>query len=124
MAALNPVFNPVFNYDNRRFAGVINSETGEVSSETIFHYHQQSDIVWATYAGGSIRFGTLVATMNDVGCLEMRYQHVNQSGELCTGRCFSTPEVLPDGRYRLHEAWQWTSGDLSRGSSIVEELKG
>ena len=123
-----PAFNPAFNYDNRHFAGVANSETGEVSAATIFHYHQQGNIVWATYAGGSIRFGMLVAkmvaTMNDDGCLEMRYQHVNQEGKLCTGRCFSTPEVLPDGRYRLHESWQWTSGDLSTGSSIVEELKG
>ena len=84
-----------FNYHNRFFAGVSNSETGEVSSETIFHYHQQGDIVWATYAGGSIRFGTLVAVMNADGDLEMRYQHVNQAGELCTGRCVSTPEVLP-----------------------------
>jgi hypothetical protein len=113
---------PKFNYDNRRFAGVSNSETGEVSAATIFYYHQQDDIVWATYAGGSIRFGTLVAVMDDNGCLEMRYQHVNQAGELCTGGCFSTPEILPDGRYRLHESWQWTSGDLSRGQSIVEEL--
>jgi len=113
---------PAFNYDDRRFAGVSNSETGEVSSDTIFHYHQQGDIVWATYAGGSVRFGTLVAVMDGDGHLEMRYQHVNQAGELCTGRCHSTPEVLPDGRYRLHESWRWTSGDLSAGQSIVEEL--
>ena len=113
---------PNFNYDNRRFAGVSNSETGEVSSDTIFHYYQQVDIVWATYAGGSIRFGTLVANMDANGCLDMRYQHVNEQGELCTGKCVSTPEVLPDGRYRLHESWQWTSGDCSAGNSIVEEL--
>jgi hypothetical protein len=111
-----------FNYNNRYFAGVSNSETGEVSSETIFHYRQQDNIVWATYEGGSIRFGTLVATMNADGCLDMRYQHVSQDNELCTGKCFSTPEILPDGRYRLHESWQWTSGDLSAGNSIVEEL--
>lgn len=113
---------PYFNYDNRRFAGVSNSETGEVSSETIFQYHQENDIVWATYSGGSIRFGTLIATVNANGCLDMRYQHVNQQGELCTGKCVSTPEILPDGRYRLHESWQWTSGNCSAGSSVVEEL--
>lgn len=111
-----------FNYDNRRFAGVSNSETGEVSSETTFHYRQQDDIVWATYSGGSIRFGTLVAKADDKGCLDMRYQHINQQGELCTGKCFSKPEVLSDGRYRLHESWQWTSGDCSKGNSVVEEL--
>ena len=111
-----------FNYDNRFFAGLSNSETGEVSSDTVFHYHQQDSLVWATYQGGSIRFGTLVATVDADGCLDMRYQHVNRAGELCTGICFSRPEVLPDGRYRLHESWQWTSGDGSAGNSVIEEL--
>lgn len=111
-----------FNYHNRFFVGVTNSDTGEVGAKTIFHYRRQGDIVWATYEGGGIRFGTLVATVDADGCLEMRYQHVNQNNELRTGKCFSTPEALPDGRYRLHERWQWTSGDLSAGQSVVEEI--
>jgi hypothetical protein len=45
------------NYDNRFFASIQNSETGEVSSETIFHYHQKNDLVWAEYQGGEIVFG-------------------------------------------------------------------
>jgi hypothetical protein len=39
-----------------------------------------------------------------------------------TGVCRSTLEVLPDGRYRLHESWQWTCGDCARGESVVEEI--
>ena len=31
-------------------------------------------------------------------------------------------ELLPDGRIRLHEKWQWTSGDLSSGESVIEEI--
>ena len=38
------------------------------------------------------------------------------------GECRSQLEVLPDGRYRLHEKWRWTSGDSSSGESVVEEL--
>ena len=109
-------------YDNKIFASVQNSETGEVSSETVFHYHQKDDLVWAEYAGGAVRFGTLIAKVAGNDCLEMRYQHLNRNGELMTGRCFSTPEILADGRIRLYEKWQWTSGDLSSGTSIVDEL--
>jgi hypothetical protein len=61
---------------------------------------------------------------DEVGRLNMRYSHVNRGGELMTGRCESTPEALLDGRLRLHERWQWTSGDGSRGESIVEEVRG
>jgi hypothetical protein len=36
----------------------------------------------------------------------------------------SVPERLPDGRLCLRESWRWTSGDLSTGESVVEELPG
>jgi hypothetical protein len=39
-----------------------------------------------------------------------------------TGKCFSKPEILTNGKIRLHETWQWTSGDLSTGTSIIEEI--
>lgn len=110
------------NYDNRKFSSVRNSETGEVSAETIFHYHQKDALVWAEYAGGEIVFGSLIAKVDENDCLEMRYQHLNQKDKLMTGKCFSTPEILADGRIRLYEKWQWTAGDFSAGESIIEEI--
>ena len=109
-------------YDNRRFRSTANSENGEVGEETTFQYHQAGDVVWAEYSGGSILRGTIIALVLDDGSLDMRYQHINANGGLMTGRCASTPEQLPDGRLRLHETWQWTSGDLSSGESIIEEM--
>ena len=110
------------NYHDRLLVSVSNSASGEVGADTVFHYRQRGAVVWATYEGGQIQFGTLVATVRDDGALDMRYQHVNRDGGLMTGRCRSTPELLPDGRLRLHESWQWTSGDGSRGESIIEEI--
>lgn len=109
-------------YHDRRFRAVETAANGEVSGETRFHYRQRGDVVWGTYEGGGVRQGTLVATVDAAGGLDMRYAHVNAHGELMTGLCRSTPEVLPDGRLRLHERWQWTSGDESAGTSVVEEL--
>ncbi len=114
---------PEINYDNKTFASVENSATGEVSSATTFHYHQKDDLVWAEYAGGAIRFGNLIAKIVENDCLEMRYQHLNADGELMTGECVSTPEILADGRIRLREKWRWTSGDKSSGESIIEEAE-
>ena len=111
-----------FSYDGRRFRSVANTPNGEVSGETIFHYHQTGSIVWATYAGGGVRFGHLLAVADDSGMLDMRYHHVNADGVLMTGICRSTPELLSDGRYRVHEQWEWTSGDRSHGQSIIEEI--
>jgi len=109
-------------YHNRRFRAVETDPNGEVSSNTVFHYRQQGSVVWGTYEGGGIQLGTLTATVNDAGDLDMRYAHVNADGALMTGECQSRPEVLPDGRLRLHERWQWTSGDGSSGESVIEEI--
>jgi hypothetical protein len=111
-------------YNERFFAPVSNTGGGEVGPSTLFHYRQAGGVVWATYEGGDVRFGTLIATADEDGRLDMRYSHVNRRGELMTGRCESTPEALADGRLRLHERWQWTCGDGSRGESIIEEVRG
>lgn len=110
------------NYNNRRFRSVSNSGSGEVDGATVFHYRQEGDVVWATYAGGAIKQGVLVATVGENGRLQMRYSHVNQHGDLMTGVCESVPEMLANGRLCLHESWQWTSGDGSSGTSVIEEF--
>ena len=109
-------------YDGKMFAAVENSASGDVTGETCFSYHQDGDLVWATYGGGTIRFGTLIAKADEDGVLDMRYQHLTLDGELKTGFGRSVPERLADGRVRLHETWQWTSGDRSSGTSVVEEV--
>ncbi len=111
------------NYDKRVFRSVQNSEWGEVSGETRFYYHQKGNVVWAEYAGGEIIFGTLIAKVFPDDSLEMRYQHLNVRGEFMTGKCESKPEILANGKIRLHEKWQWTCSDFSKGESVVEEIK-
>ena len=110
------------NYDGRRFRAAANSANGEVSSETVFHYHQSGNTVWAEYRGGDIVRGHLLASASDDGSLAMQYHHINAAGQLMAGTCSTTPEVLDDGRLRLHEAWQWSTGDRSRGTSTLEEI--
>lgn len=112
----------LIDYNNRRFRSVSNSANGEVSGETLFHYHQEGNVAWAEYRGGAIILGNLIARVYEDGSLEFSYQHLNTDGQLMTGKCVSTPEILTDGRIRLHEKWQWTSGDHSSGESIIEEL--
>jgi hypothetical protein len=109
-------------YHGRIFTASSNSSNGQVGSSTLFDYHQDGRVVWASYSGGSIVKGFLIATVGDDDSLDMRYEHVNKDRELMTGKCRSVPERLQDGRLKLHETWQWTSGDLSEGTSTLEEI--
>ncbi|PLK45601.1 n-acetylglutamate synthase [Emticicia sp. TH156] len=114
----------MLNLHKKTFRAVRNAANGDVGDETLFHYSQEADVVWAEYAGGTVVKGFLIAKMLKNSVLDMRYEHLNTAGELMTGKCISTPEILPDGRIRLHEKWQWTSRDLSSGESVVEEIIG
>lgn len=109
-------------YNNKIFKSIDSSANAEVSGETLFHYHQKGQVVWAEYSGGVIVNGHLIAKVGAAGELDMIYHHINTDLELMTGTCQSTPEVLADGRLRLHERWQWTTGDNSEGTSVVEEV--
>jgi hypothetical protein len=110
------------NYDGRTFRAVSNTENGETSADTIFSYRQEGSILSADYSGGAIVIGHMLGLVDEDGSLDFRYHQINQHNEIMTGMCRSVPEVLPDGRIRLHESWQWTSGEGSSGTSIVEEI--
>lgn len=111
------------NYDGRIFRSLANTAGGDVGGDTLFHYHQRGHIVWATYQGGQVAFGTLIAIVSpEDDSLDMRYQHVSADRTLKTGRCRSTPLLLPDGRLRLRELWQWTEGGTGAGESEIEEV--
>ena len=112
----------MIDYDDRVFAFISNSVAGDVGSATTFHYRQRGDLVWATYQGGAVAFGTLIAQVQKDGSLDMRYHHITTDGSIKAGKCRSRPEILVDGRIRLHEHWQWTEGGTESGESSVEEI--
>ena len=110
------------NYNNKKFKAVQNSTSGEVSDEMIFHYKQEGDVLTCQYAGKYIIYGHLLGLVDDVGRITMSYHQVNTKGELRSGTCISSPEIMPNGKIRLKESWQWTTGDGSKGHSILEEV--
>ena len=109
----------VFTVDDKIFTAVKNSESGEVSDQTIFCYHQKGNVIWAEYSGGSIVKGFLIGTMDEDHNLHFNYQHMNTDGNLRTGSCDSSP-ALENGKLRFNEKWKWTMG--GEGTSVIEEI--
>lgn len=110
------------NYNNKKFCPISNSDNSETSEATIFEYCQDGNILSADYHGGKIVRGHLIGLVDEDGNINMRYHQVNTSGDIMTGKCYSIPEVMENGKIRLHESWEWTSGDFSKGKSIIEEI--
>jgi hypothetical protein len=110
------------NYNNRRFKPISVSDNGEVSQETIFVYKQHGSILTSEYSGGDIIKGHIIGLVDEKGNINMRYQQISKKGVLMTGICHSKPVNTSNGKLQLHEYWQWTSGDKSKGESILEEV--
>ncbi len=111
----------MINYDGKYFRPVSNTENGETSGDTLFKYRQEGNILTAEYAGGKIKYGHLIGLVDENGNIDMRYHQINDHGVIMTGLCKSTPEFMTNGKIRLHETWEWTCGDKSKGQSIIEE---
>lgn len=109
-------------YHNRVFKATENSENGEVSDQTLFHYFQKDQVLRGKYDGGNILEGQLLGKVLPDGQLQFYYHHILVSGECQAGYCESRPEIRPSGKIRLYESWQWLSGDQSRGLSTLEEV--
>ena len=92
------------NLNGKKFKSISCSENGEVSSSTIFEYRQKGSIIWATYEGGEILFGTLSGKMAK-DKLIFNYQNQNLDGNFKTGKCQSLVE-LKGGKLILKENWE------------------
>jgi hypothetical protein len=57
------------------------------------------------------------------GSLDFAYCMVTDGGDVISGHCTSTPQVLDDGRIRLHEVWERFGRHAGRGTSAIEEIK-
>lgn len=110
------------NYNNKRFRVLENSENGETTTEMVFEYEQSGNILTSEYSGGEIVTGHLIGLVDENGKIEMSYHQVSTKGELMTGICSSKPELTKNGKIKLYEKWEWTSGDKSTGESVLEEL--
>lgn len=107
----------VIDYDDRYF-----TVPDAVGEGPVAHYHQKADLVWAEFAGGHVRRGSVVGTRTPAGDLSLTYCMVLRTGEIISGRSHSTPERLADGRIRLFETWQRYGPHAAAGTSYLEEL--
>lgn len=105
-----------FNFNNKRFSLVENSENGKVNSNTIFDYKQKDKLVTADYYGGSVIYGKIIAIHNG-DHLDMRYQCMTKELELKSGKAIGKIIPLENGKLRLDLDWEWLDGTKENGTS-------
>ena len=90
----------------------------------IARYRQDGDLVWADFAGGPVRRGSVMGTCGPDGTLRLAYTMVLASGEVISGHSLNTPEPDADGRLLLREEWERYGAHAESGVSYLEEVCG
>jgi hypothetical protein len=90
--------------------------------EEIAVYRQDGDVVWAEFAGGEVRRGTVAGTRREDGVLHLGYTLVLATGEVVCGHTVNTPELAADGRLRLREVWERYGPHAATGVSYLDEV--
>ena len=106
------------NFNNKKFSLVQNSKTGKVSSETIFFFKQEKDLVTADYHGGQISYGTILALFH-TDKLVLLYQCVTNGGLL---KAVAKVSYTKNQKIRLKMNWEWITGEISKGESEYIEI--
>lgn len=112
-----------FDLDGKTFRVVRNDGPGAaVTTETVFRFRQEGEIVHAEYEGGGVRLGRLVGLL-DGNAIRHAYVQVNTAGELQSGHGTDTLRRAEEGRIEIVDSWQWESRD-GQGECVMRETSG
>jgi hypothetical protein len=111
----------VVNYEGKYFRKV-GTDGGEADTP-LAQYHQDGDLVWAQFSGGDVRRGALSGTCSSEGVIRFAYSMVLTEGDIISGVSTNTPQILDDGRIRLHEQWERYGEHADTGVSYLEEVR-
>lgn len=104
------------NFNNKTFSLITNSENGKVNSETIFEYKQNGNFVTADYYGGTIRYGKIIAILNETQ-LNMLYQCITFDNELKAGKAIADISFTENEKIKLKLNWEWLGDRNETGVS-------
>jgi hypothetical protein len=110
-----------YDFNNKTFALIQNSESGQVNSETVFEYKQDGNLVTADYFGGSVRYGKIIALLED-DKLDMLYQCLTIDNELKAGKALAKISRSSEGKIKLGLDWEWLTDGNQKGKSEYIEI--
>lgn len=107
-------------FNNKAFSLIDNSKTGKVSTDTIFKYSQEGNLVTADYHGGDILYGKIIAKLKEDE-LHMLYQCLTTHEELKAGKAIAQISFNENDKIKLKLDWEWLGSNGEKGVSEYVE---
>jgi len=111
-----------YTLDQKQFKLLHNSNNGEVSEDTIFNFSQKDHLITASYSGGSIIYGNIVATPLSANQLKLFYHCMTKEGVVKAGKAIAEITKTKENLLHLQLNWQWLEGNQKEGTSSYLEV--
>lgn len=105
-----------FNFNNKTFSLLDNTDNGKANSETLFKYKQEDNLVTADYYGGNIKYGKIIAHLSN-NTLNMLYQCITTENELKAGKAIAIVSLTENKKIKLQLNWEWLDDTNESGVS-------
>ncbi len=110
-----------FNFNNKRFVLIENSENGQVNKETVFNYKHDDNLITADYFGGTVKYGKIIAELKE-DKLNMLYQCLTTDNQLKAGKAIAQISLTENGKIKLSLDWEWLTNGNDKGQSEYIEI--
>ncbi len=109
-----------YNFHKKQFAVIKNDGVAvEVTTETIFNFYQNEELIYAEYKGGKVKYGEIFGLIeNATVCFY--YNQVNLEGGKNQGSSIDEIKILPNNKLQLIDKWEWKN-KTGQGLCIMEE---
>jgi N-acetylglutamate synthase-like GNAT family acetyltransferase len=91
----------------------------EVTTDTIFNFYQNSELIYAEYKGGRVKYGEIFGLIeNDT--VHFYYSQINLEGGKNKGGSKDEIKILDNHKLQLIDRWEWKNKS-GKGLCIMEE---
>lgn len=113
-------YHTPFNFHKKQFAVIKNDGVDvEVTTETIFNFYQNEELIYAEYKGGKVKYGEIFGLI-EKETVHFYYSQTNFEGGKNQGSSKDEIKVLPNHKLQLIDRWEWKNKS-GQGLCIMEE---
>jgi GNAT superfamily N-acetyltransferase len=109
-----------YNFHKKQFKVIKNDGIDvEVTTETIFNFYQNEELIYAEYKGGKVKYGEIFGLVEN-NTVHFYYSQVNFEGVKNQGSSTDEIKVLDNNKLQLIDKWEWKNKS-GKGLCIMEE---
>lgn len=93
-----------------------------ICPEIIYDFKQKGAVLTIRYSGGKVTIGQALGFLDKKGIMITRFQHLTHDDDFISGTSLIKPEILSNGKIKLHDNWSLFDPMNSRGTSHLDEV--